>query len=67
MINNNLINRILLLDTVWSKLGRSIQDNQYVGGMKYSHFINLAILKHLSKQFRSQQDILREILTSDSF
>ena len=28
-----------------SKLGRSIQDNQYVGGMKYSHFINLAILK----------------------
>ena len=67
VINNNLINRILLLDTVWSKLGRSIQDNQYVGGMKYSHFINLAILKHLSKQFRSQQDILREILTSDSF
>ncbi|KGR21659.1 hypothetical protein I503_00629 [Candida albicans SC5314] len=67
VINNNLINRILLSDTVWSKLGRSIQDNQYVGGMKYSHFINLAILKHLSKQFRSQQDILREILTSDSF
>ena len=67
VINNNLINRILLLDTVWSKLGRSIRDNQYVGGMKYTHFINLAILKHLSKQFKPQQEIMKEILTSESF